>query len=227
MYMAELMVTRDTAHNWCNPLYAALKFGTMTTSNLVRKQGHSEFLVIRSKVTKEEREQNRNLAEQLNWTEEQLNNVNNPLSENKSSNMSQLDLHQYASVLFAKDKETLVRALRHHGSTVVSAKGGGAIGVYKSSYRTTLGGAWAMVPAKGVLGTAFANLSMLVKGKAPVVTVKETTHMYARGMLRRRGYYVLLALAQDLARDTGIGDRSAYMTAQGYSTMGEIATLLS
>jgi hypothetical protein len=51
--------------------------------------------------------------------------------------------------------------------------------------------------------------------------------MYARGMLRRRGYYVLLALAQDLARDTGIGDRSAYMTAQGYSTMGEIATLLS
>ena len=43
MYMAEMMVARDTAHNWCNPLYAALKFGTMSTSNLVRKQGRQQF----------------------------------------------------------------------------------------------------------------------------------------------------------------------------------------
>ena len=38
---------------------------------------------------------------------------------------------------------------------------------------------------------------------------------------------MLLALAGDLARDTGVNDRSSYMTAQGYSTMGEIATLIS
>jgi hypothetical protein len=227
MYMAELMVARDTAYHWCNPLYAALKFGTMTTSNLVRKQGHSEFLVVRSKVSRKEREENRNLAEMLDWTEEQLEKVNSPSSENKSSNMSTLNLHDYASVLFAKDKETLVRALRYQGSTVISAKNGGAIGVYNAGYRTTLGGAWGLVPVKGVLGTAFANLSMLAKGKAPVATVKETTHLYSRGMLRRRGYYVLLALAKDLAGDTGVGDRSAYMTAQGFSTLAEIATLIS
>ena len=102
----------------------------------------------------------------MDWTEEQPRMANSPTSENKSSNMSSLNLHDYASrVLFAKDKETLVRALREQGGTVVNAKNGGAIGVYKSGYRTTLGGAWAMVPAKGILGTAFANLSMLTKGK--------------------------------------------------------------
>jgi hypothetical protein len=220
MYMGELCVPRELAPKWCNAAYAGFKMGTLNKMEWL-KTGKLEYLVVKSAVSKQDREDNRRLAEDLDWSAEQLEALNNPKSVREKSSLGNLDLHEKASVFFAKDKDTLKRALRHQGNTVVNAKNGGAIGVYASHYRSSLI-AGATSPVKAFFGTLFAK-----KLQVTTANMEMARQTYQRGALRYRGYYCLLALASDLTQAGDLGGRSSVMVAGGLSNLETIASMLS